>query len=626
MKTADVLKHARKICFSVMALAAIMLLASPLLADEGDPPGRVARVSFMSGNVSFQPAGEDQWSQASLNYPLTTGDRIYTDRDGRAELETGNIAIRLSTDTDITATNLTDELLQMGLAQGTLRIRVFDIREGNAIAIDTANASLTILRAGSYRIETYPDDNMTLIVVTSGEIEVNGNGFSEVVQSGQALQLTGTDQAELQWVSAPGNDDFDQWSGDRDRRFLGGDSRKYVSTYSPGYSDLDQYGQWQSESQYGQIWYPTTVAADWAPYRYGRWVWVAPWGWTWVAEEPWGFTPFHYGRWVFIGSRWGWCPGPVAVRPIYAPALVAFVGGPRAGISVWFPLGPRDPYFPSYRHSDGYLREVNRANVSVRNVTIINNYINVRDRSNVRYQYQRVAPTAVSTETFRSARPVNRELVRLNPSEIGRTRVIAQPEVKPDVRAIHGGTPQTRPPVQAERPRFEQGKPGGVIRPGTQPGVARPGTQPGVVRPGTQPGLARPGAQLPAPQQPAQDTRGGRGRDAGRTQPGAAQPARTPPAAGQPGEAGGRRAPDTGRPVATPAPGQPLSGGGHQVPATQPPAAQQPAVQQPTPGGREPGRGRDAGGQPGAPTRTPPPAAVQPPAAQQPPPQQPAVT
>src|ERR1700757_2725352 len=175
----------------------------------GDPPGRVARLGYMSGTVSFQPSGEDQWSQAVANYPMTTGDRLYTDRDGRAELETGNLAFRLSSSTDLTTTNLTDQLVQLGLAQGTLRVRAYDIMQGNSVEIDTPNAALTLLRPGSYRVETYPDDGTTLVTVNSGDLEISGNGFSQTIHAGQAVKLSGTDQVQMTDISIPGTDDFD---------------------------------------------------------------------------------------------------------------------------------------------------------------------------------------------------------------------------------------------------------------------------------------------------------------------------------------------------------------------------------------------------------------------------------
>jgi hypothetical protein len=447
--------HIRK-AYLLAILALCVALVAPLFGQEEDPPGRVARLSYTNGNVSFQASGEDQWNQATLNYPLTTGDRVYTDNNARAELETGNIAVRLAANTDLTTTNLNDQLVQLGLSQGTVRVRAYDIREGNSVEIDTPNAALTLLRAGSYRVETYPGDNTTLVAVNAGDLEVSGSGFSRTVHAGEAVKLYGTDQGQLEFVSAPGTDDFDQWCGDRDQRFLSSQSREYVGPYVPGYADLDQYGSWEPAPEYGQVWFPRGVVVGWVPYRYGHWAWVEPWGWTWVEDEPWGFAPFHYGRWVAIGPRWGWIPGPVVIRPVYAPALVAFVGGGGfsvgVGVQCWFPLGPRDPYFPWYHHSDVYLRQVNVTNVTVRNVTYINNYINIRNAANVHYAYQRVAPTAVSNETFRTAQPVARQVVRVNGDDIARARVIPHPEVVPDARAVAAGAPAAHPPVERFRP------------------------------------------------------------------------------------------------------------------------------------------------------------------------------
>ena len=471
-----------KLFLSVMIFMAFLSapwLSTRLFAQDdydrsSDPPGRVARLGYVSGNVSFQPSGEEQWSQALTNYPLTTGDRIYTDRDGRAELETGNIAVRLSYETDVFTTNLTDQLVQLGLAQGTLRVRAYDIFSGSSVEIDTPNAVLTLLRPGSYRVETYPDDNTTLVTVNSGDLEISGNGLSQVLHSGESVKLTGgdQDQVQLDWVSALGGDDFDRWSSDRDRRYLSSYSRQHVGPYVPGYSDLDEYGRWEPVQDYGQVWYPSNVSADWAPYRHGRWAWIEPWGWTWIGEEPWGFAPFHYGRWALIGSRWGWVPGGVVfgIRPVYAPALVAFVGGPNVSIQVWFPLGPRDPYLPWYRHSDHYLRQVNVINV--RNINIVN-VTNIRHTERIRYTYQRVAPTAVSNEVFRGGRPVARERVHVDANAIGRARVIPHPEVRPDVRAIHAGAPYAHPPVERTRPRIESRAPIGN-RDGRQQGNNRP--------------------------------------------------------------------------------------------------------------------------------------------------------
>ena len=172
-----------------------LLIAVPVLAQDetpqnggqdasaqtGDAPGRVARLSYIQNAVSFEPSGETDWSEASLNYPLTTGDRLWADKDARAEVETGNIAVQMSQNTDLTATSLTDELVQFGLAEGTIRVRTFDMRSNGQLEVDTPNAALVVTGPSNFRVETYPDQNMTMLFVNSGEVQVSGSDLNQTV-------------------------------------------------------------------------------------------------------------------------------------------------------------------------------------------------------------------------------------------------------------------------------------------------------------------------------------------------------------------------------------------------------------------------------------------------------------
>uniref|UniRef100_UPI00066FD29B DUF6600 domain-containing protein n=1 Tax=Frateuria defendens TaxID=2219559 RepID=UPI00066FD29B len=191
-------------------------------------------------------------------------------------------------------------------------------------------------------------------------------GAQRDVVAGRRYRFTDPALGMVSIDDLDGMDAFDAWCGERDRRYAASTVTRYVSTEMIGYQDLDGYGSWQSDADYGAVWYPAGMAPGWAPYRDGRWVWVAPWGWTWVDATPWGFAPYHYGRWVYRPRGWGWVPGPVALRPVYAPALVAFVGGTHWNVSVgvggpvgWFPLGPGDVYTPWYRVSRRYYGNVN---------------------------------------------------------------------------------------------------------------------------------------------------------------------------------------------------------------------------------------------------------------------------
>jgi FecR protein len=431
-----------------VVLLAITLTAEFTLGDENNPPGRVARISYISGKVSLEPAGVDQWSEASLNYPMTVNDRLYTDQGAKTELDVGSTAVRLWEGTDLTLANLTNQFIQLGLAQGSVRLGVYELPSNNSIEVDTPNGALTVQQRGQYRVDTFPDDNTTLVSVYSGSVQLSGGGLNQSVQSGQAVKLMGSGPIQVTDVSLPPQDSFDEWSATRDQLYAS--SSPYVSRDIPGYYALSGYGVWSEVPPYGPVWYPSTVPPGWAPYQYGHWVWVNPWGWTWVDYDAWGFAPFHYGRWAYIGTRWGWVPGPVVVQPYYAPALVAFVGGAGfsvgvgvagAGLVAWFPLGPREAFYPWYHAGPTYVREINVTNI--RNYT----FVNIR---NVHYANERVGVTAVRGNVFRSGGFVRTGMVRVTPTELARARVIPHPSINPRMSAALGGRPVAAP-VRTER-------------------------------------------------------------------------------------------------------------------------------------------------------------------------------
>lgn len=429
------------------------LVVATAFAQTADPPARVARLSNLTGTVSLQPSGATDWSQGDQNSTVTTGDRIYTDQGARAELQAGPFAVRLSEATDLTIANLDDQIMQLGLAQGTIGVSVFQLPSGNTVEIDTPNGALTVQGAGEYRVDTNPDDGSTLVTVTSGSLQVSGGDVSQTVGSGQSVRLTGNNPIQIASAPKPAPDSFDQWGQDLNRPIASSVSARYVSRDIPGYNELDNSGRWQEDPQNGPVWYPSGVASNWVPYRNGHWAYVQPWGWTWVEDEPWGFAPFHYGRWAYIGSSWGWLPGPYGGQPYYSPALVAFVGGPGfsigigfgggVGVEAWFPLGPGEPYFPTYNHSDGYLRQINATNI--RNVTNISTITNISNVNNINYANRRVATTAVPTNIFNSGQAVARRAIPVSAQQVARAQVIQRPVTSPTRAAMLGGRPAAAP-------------------------------------------------------------------------------------------------------------------------------------------------------------------------------------
>lgn len=438
-----------------------------LEASQTDPPSVVARISVLNGNVSLQPASVTDFTPANLNYPLTTGDRLYTDNGADAELETGQVSVRLGAQTDLTVTAMTDQLEQFGLAQGSVHLRTFTLDPGTTVELDTPNAAVTVLGAGDVRVDVNPDNDSTIFTLLSGQAQVEAQVFQQTLQPGESLQLTGANPVTPQEVERTQPDDLDRFSAERDDSYQGAAAGEeaYVGSDTIGAEDLSGYGDWDNSSaDGGPVWYPAGVAVDWQPYRNGRWAWIAPWGWTWVEAEPWGFAPFHYGRWARFGNRWGWSPGPRTRRPVYAPALVAFVGG--AGVTAWFPLGPHEHYEPWYHASVRYQNRINENPAGNGAATFFNPHGNGSGQpaaANRVYVNRQIATVAMPQQSFASGQPVARNALRTLPPQLASAPLLSHPQVTP-TKEIVASTPARAVPPQIARPVLEtrapQGQPG----------------------------------------------------------------------------------------------------------------------------------------------------------------------
>jgi hypothetical protein len=490
-----------KISRLVLALASLFLLSlasftpSASAQDEQDPSSRIARLNYVQGSVSFQPAGDQDWIEANLGRPLTTGDSIWTDQDSRSEIHTGSTAFRLGSQTGISFLNLDDQAIQVQVAQGMLSVHVRRIDPDEAYEIDSPNLAFSIVQPGDYRFDVSPNGDSTIVSVYAGQGSVTGGDRTYDVTPGQRAIFEGVDRLNYR-VEPIANDAFETWSRAREMREAHLVAARYVSPEVTGYEDLDEYGGWNTDPEYGAYWVPNGVDAAWAPYHDGKWVWVAPWGWTWVDAEPWGFAPFHYGRWAIIGARWAWIPGPVAeTRCVYAPALVGFVGGGGFGVTVgfgggegvaWFPLGPRDVYVPAYRVSPHYVEVINVTNTRVINrTTVVNVYNNytVNHVTNVNYTYaaNTRAVTAVNRQAFVSGQSVSKASIQINQQEIQHPRVVEAAALAPTKASVVGAAPVARatPPAALANRRVvtkiapaPQAAPIGKARPASNPNLS----------------------------------------------------------------------------------------------------------------------------------------------------------
>lgn len=478
-------------------------------ANQPDAPARAARLQFITGSVSVQPQGTGDWVNGQLNRPLTNSDNIWADKNSRAELSVGTGLIRIDSESSLTLTRVDQDTVQLQLHQGALNLHVRRLYGNEVYEVDTPNQAFTISKPGDYRFDVDPNADTTVITVWRGEGQSTGDGPAVEVHEGEQARFRNGNSLAHDIHAAPRLDDFDQWARSRDERMDHSQSARYVSPDVPGYEDLDEYGTWKETPDYGNVWVPSGVAVGWAPYRYGHWIWVSPWGWTWVEDEPWGYAPFHYGRWVYWGGSWGWAPGPVYVRPYYAPALVAWFGG-GWGVGVgfgggfgygWCPLGWGEPFVPWYGYSRGYFGRVNLSNTRFhdfgrfegagfgRRFGAVNgfHYANMHVTNGF---------TAVSRNTLINSQEVARNNIRLSANQMSRMTPVRllDTRVTPTRTSVLGGaraaaTPPSRsfarPTVSRIAPPSRAGgfgNSGGYARSGSAVGGARAGAVGGYPR------------------------------------------------------------------------------------------------------------------------------------------------
>ena len=513
------------------SLAAFVLLAGPMMPtaafaqtaqsqgaeaqSEGpvvDPPSRVGRIARLSGTVSYHGPEQTQWEPAVLNFPVSTGSAFWTEPNSGAELETAGTRAVLAQSTQLDIDDLSDHAMTATLAQGSAYFAVRGIQPGDTIRVRTPRGSVSIAMDGQYELTAGDSEHPTLFSVATGQAQVSGDDVSLVVAAGQTAQITGPGPFQGRVGPLAASPVLQAYAAPRRAAPQGDQAPPPVVQDMTGGEALAETGRWERSPDYGQIWYPP-VERDWVPYRQGHWAFVAPWGWTWVDDAPWGFAPFHYGRWVEYEGRWGWTPvvPGIAVgygyRPAYSPALVAFVGvaagvgiGFAIGRSVgWVPLGPREPYYPPYRTSQAYVRNMNVTNVTnVSTITTTNIY------NQPGHQFvNRSASTVVPASAMTGSQPVARHTQQVPRGT--QFQAVQTPAVAPTT-ATRGvtpavasrmnlgtpadGTAQPRPAAPGPAVRQSGGQTSLPLRtPGTQPSGQQPSSQ--------QPGAQQPGAQRP---------------------------------------------------------------------------------------------------------------------------------
>src|SRR6185312_3252471 len=503
---------------------------APASPDQqtGDPPERVGRLARVTGTVSYHGQGAEQWSPAGTNYPVATGDAFWTEPGASAQLEIGGNRVALAGGTELDVGILDQNGLQATAAQGEAYFRVRDLAPSEVWSVQTPRGLVTLSGPGRYAVAAGDTQTPTTVTVLEGGAQVSGPNLALQVGPGQTASVTGSDIFEGT-VGPAQTDPFLAAMLQAERPPVVQAAAPAYVAQMPGGDDLSAYGSWSDSPDYGQVWYPQ-VSSGWVPYRDGHWAYVAPWGWTWIDDNPWGFAPSHYGRWVEIGGRWAWTPGAYgrAERPVYAPALVTFFGvgaGVAVGVGIaaalssgrvgWCPLGPREVYRPWYHSSDRYVRAVNVHNVT--NITTINRNVTVNNFVN------RGAATVVPVSAMAASRPVRQAAERVDPRTLAGARpVLGQEPIRPtaatagvtpgQARRLNlapapagvAAVPRPAAPGPSFHPQTASAVPGRVEHPVLRnpvPGGSAPGGgAPGFASPGAHPTPAAIGARPQGPQ------------------------------------------------------------------------------------------------------------------------------
>jgi hypothetical protein len=447
----------------IAGLMLVFAVATAAAQDAGDEEyvGRTPpRLGYVNGQVSFLRPGAEDWVQAQVNTALSPGDELYAGSLGTLELQIGPRAfVRGWGNTHIGLVNQEPDFIQFKVPTGSASFDIRSIEAGHTVEVDTPNGAFTIDHAGYYRVDV-AGERTAFITRRGGEAVVTpAGGRALAIAPNEEVVLTGADDPEVSSFAASALDSWDRWNYDRTERLLDSVSSRYVPAGTYGIDDLDYYGRWRVVPEYGPVWVPTGTPSGWAPYSTGSWVHDPFYGWTWVDTAPWGWAPYHHGRWVHVNGYWGWAPGPAAVRPVYAPACVAFFGGPHGSVSIgiggpvygWVALGWGEPIVPWWgRHGHGHRpywggwggpRVVNK--VVVNRTTVVNvSQINVYRNAEVHN-----AVVAVHGDRFGHG-PVHSARVRqVDAHEF--TPLRGAPDVKADAVALvpsarHGVRPPER--------------------------------------------------------------------------------------------------------------------------------------------------------------------------------------
>jgi len=469
--------HLSRTWFAPLLLLLALFSPATSADDEEQWTPTPPRLSFIDGEVSYWRDGADDWARAQLNLALAEGDALYTAANANFEVQFGRRSfVRADENSELALLNQDERSLQFKVTGGRVSFDMRSLAVGDRVEVSTPNAVFTIEHPGYYRVEVNSRETH-FITRSGGEATVTtADGRSLSIYPSEDIVVTAGNPVKVATYAAPPPDDWDRWNDARSDRVGESVSARYLPPDVYGAEELDYYGRWRVVPSYGAVWIPYGVGVDWVPYSTGSWVWDPYYEWTWIDDAPWGWAPFHYGRWVYIDGFWAWAPGPVVRRPVYSPALVAFMirdGDVSVRLSFglpgvwWVALGWGEPVVPWWHHHRhrGHPRWDGWGGPRIVNNVVINQttVINVGD---IRYRNAELPRAILTVPPDKFGRERIRATVENRYRHTDLAPVRGELPVKPSRASLFGGAPKgvqppkdlvsrpvvsTRPPRKRER-------------------------------------------------------------------------------------------------------------------------------------------------------------------------------
>ena len=297
----------------LLSALATALAAAPAFADSsrGDRETargdrETARVSLVEGTLYVRGPFDEETEELAVNAVLRQGDEVFTEEDTFAEIELPDETfVRLASGSGIVLGSISDDGVSLSLSAGVAYVSRGPGAPG--VTVGTFSGTVRVDDDSMVRVGEDAERSALVVGVATGRASLRDGEAEVSVERGESLTWMDR-RAGSEAFDPDRGDAFDRWNAERERVVRRIADSPHVSRSMMGWRELDGQGEWFRLDD-DWAWRPTRISAGWRPYSNGYWSWCEPWGWTFVAFEPWGYVTCHHGRWDYR-APYGWCWRP----------------------------------------------------------------------------------------------------------------------------------------------------------------------------------------------------------------------------------------------------------------------------------------------------------------------------